>query len=37
MPMAPAGMAARGGSDNSGKQAVAHARIVVDGDRTDPP
>jgi PPE family len=35
MPMAPAGMAARGGSDNSGKQAVAHARIVVDGDRTD--
>jgi hypothetical protein len=35
MPMAPAGMAARG-SDNSEKQAVAHARIMVDGDRTEP-
>jgi hypothetical protein len=34
MPMAPAGMAARGGSDSSGKVAVTHARIVVDGDRT---
>ncbi|MGH3958649.1 PPE domain-containing protein [Mycobacterium sp.] len=32
MPLAPAGMAARGGSDNSEKEAVTHARIVVDGD-----
>jgi hypothetical protein len=29
--MVPAGMAARSG-DNSGKQGVAHARIVVAGD-----
>jgi PPE family len=34
MPMSPAGMAARGGGDNSSKEAVTHARIVVDGDRT---
>jgi len=36
MPIAPAGMAARGSSDNSEKEAVTHARIVVDGDRTEP-
>ena len=36
MPMAPAGMAARGSGDNSEKEAVAHARIVVPGDRTVP-
>jgi hypothetical protein len=34
MPMAPAGMAARGSGDTSPKEAVTHARIVVDGDRT---
>jgi hypothetical protein len=33
MPMAPAGMGARGGSDDSGKAAVTHARIVVNADR----
>jgi PPE-repeat protein len=34
MPMAPAGMAARGNSDSSAKEDVAHARIVMGGDRT---
>jgi PPE family protein len=35
MPMAPAGMAARGGSDNSEKGLVTHARVVVHSDRTE--
>jgi PPE-repeat protein len=35
MPMAPAGLAGRGGA-NSDKAAVSHARIVVDGDPTEP-
>ena len=36
MPMAPAGMAARGSGDNSEKEVVTHARIVVPGDRIEP-
>lgn len=36
MPMAPGAMAARGNGDDSGQQAVTHARIVVAGDRTEP-
>jgi hypothetical protein len=35
MPMAPGAMAARGNGDDSAKQAVTHARIVVAGDRVD--
>lgn len=35
MPMAPAGMAARGSGDNSAKETVIHARIIVDGDRAE--
>jgi hypothetical protein len=35
MPMAPAGMLARGNGGNSGKEAITHARIVVDGDRSE--
>ncbi|MGH3553494.1 MAG: PPE domain-containing protein [Mycobacterium sp.] len=35
MPMAPAGMVARGSGDSPEKEAVTHARIVVDADRTE--
>ncbi|HWT50187.1 MAG TPA: hypothetical protein VN255_17005 [Mycobacterium sp.] len=36
MPMSPAGMLARAGGGESDKDAVRSARIVVDGDPTDP-
>jgi PPE-repeat protein len=36
MPMSPAGMLARGSGSDAEKDAVTRARVVVDGDPTDP-
>ncbi len=36
MPMSPAGMLARGGGSDAEKDAVTRARVVIDGDPTDP-